>query len=205
VSDVIRNGGRMFFSMQYDKPVGQYVWVRAKRGTQYGAASLTAGRAPTAPPYGYPDDYRLAYDSGTQTLSWSGYLNGDYDANGEVNVADLNVIPIHMNKSGPFAYGTPEYIVDGTGDQVINMRDIRCVGNNFALNIYQGYDLFRVDSANDVPANPLTAEPGLAVTHIDGTSYDASANPLAPGWYYVRPVRSDNGAYGGRSNAVEVQ
>jgi hypothetical protein len=211
-SDQQRGAGRLAFDLDYDNAAGDYLWLRSVNGGARSLASDPAGLPIDAPALGYPDEYDLRYEGGA--WSWYPFLRGDYDGNSNVTVMDLQALPKHFNEPGPFDPGSWGYIVDCNFDQVIDIRDLRNVQNYLKTEVLSGnYALFRVDSAGEVPVNPLGAETAFPVIehmHFDGQfPLDFSARPRAswivasqPGWYYVRAELA--AGYGPRSNAVQI-
>lgn len=77
-------------------------------------------------------------------LSWTAINLGDYDHNGEVNVADLIPLAQHYHESAPqdqpWTRLNPRYWVDGDGNNEINIADLTTIARNFG-NSLDHYDL----------------------------------------------------------------
>ena len=86
-------------------------------------------------------------------LQWYYTNPGDYDQNGEVNIADLTPLGINLGRSGPFLESIMEYMVDGDGNGEINISDITPIAVNFG-NSVQGYTLYAGVEGTGYPPDP---------------------------------------------------
>ena len=76
-----------------------------------------------------------AADPGPLRLEWT-YVNvGDYDSNGEVNIADLTPIGQHFGKRGPFEPYSIESVIDGDDNEEINISDLTPIGAHFGVSV----------------------------------------------------------------------
>lgn len=138
---------------------------------------------------GLVDD--LAYNAGSNTITWT-YANlGDYDLNGEVGVPDIT--PIATNYLAVVtAPNTIEEWIDGSGDDEVGIPDITPIATNY-LNQVASYRMLTAD-AEDGTFNPigepvLFGETGLfpktfevtvptgVLSYIAVQPLDASGNP----------------------------
>jgi hypothetical protein len=75
-------------------------------------------------------------------LAWTEVNKGDYDFNGEVNLADLNPLAVGFGNSvdrlAPDAREQAAYWVDGDGNGLINLADIQPIGGHFKSQV-SGY------------------------------------------------------------------
>jgi PKD repeat protein len=178
---------------------------------QSGKAVRSAPGTPASAP-------RLVLDPAAHTLSWGFNTQGDYDQNGEVNVADLQPLGVHFGAStggGPFPLDSVEAAVDGDGNGEINIADLQPIGANFGNKTSQ-YNIYSSTSFADYPATPTAANGAGAVlvgsvAHSAATGvanqgrlqYSYSVAAFAPGtFYWIRP--SDGTADGVASNAVSA-
>jgi outer membrane protein assembly factor BamB len=88
----------------------------------------------------------LHYSSGA--LRWSYLHPGDYDQNGEVNIADLSALATSFGKRGPFAAGSREGLIDGDGNGEIGLSDVSPIAANFGSLISE-YCVFRSNDPAD--------------------------------------------------------
>ncbi|MCB1217897.1 hypothetical protein KDL44_10915, partial [bacterium] len=83
-------------------------------------------------------------------LNWTAVNLGDYDHNGEVNVADLIPLALYFGESmdGSEAWSrfNPRYWVDGDGNGELNLADITTIARNFGNTI----DHFRLYADGDL-------------------------------------------------------
>jgi hypothetical protein len=111
--------------------------------------SLARGlRSASAPPSGDRNrlsDFTVTDIGGGQVqLSWTQVNVGDYDFNGEVNIADLTplagVLGQTYDRSVPGAADTKVYWLDGDGNGEVNIGDLAPIGQNYGAYI-NGYVL----------------------------------------------------------------
>jgi hypothetical protein len=157
-----------------------------------------------------PDLVGAENETGGFDLSWGYYSTGDYDQNGEVNIADLTPI------AGRFKQSTVDgdrdaldRLLDGDGNTEINLADITPIASNFH-NLVAAYRVFRADGPD-----PLTATSTLVVE----ITFDSSTVPtdsrrlfsavvqgadlVAGTYYFVRPYDTGTGDVGPPSNVVQ--
>ncbi|MCH7471738.1 hypothetical protein IIA79_02160, partial [bacterium] len=100
-----------------------------------------ASAAPTAHPLSKVPDFRVSLGpSNSAIFEWSYRNHGDYDQNGEVNIADLT--PVGQNFGAMI--GDPGWaaaqVADGDGNGEVNIADISPIGQNFLASV-EGYVL----------------------------------------------------------------
>jgi hypothetical protein len=111
------------------------------------AAAADAARARLNLITGSPNDF----------LQWQHSCPGDYDQNGEVNVADLTPLGQNFGESGAFQYHETLYQVDGDGNGIINISDITPIGVYYGVQA-TSYNVYRSSTPqDDYPAG--NAEP----------------------------------------------
>jgi len=167
----------------------------------------------SAPPVNAESAPLLMYIAASSTLGWGYFDSGDYDQNGEVNVADLTPLGLHFGEAGPFASDSAQAVIDGDGNGEINLADVTPIGLNFGRRV-EGYRVYVADSVDGYPASGA-APNGAGVTLVDSISLIESSSGPARRWlsaqvvpteykqyYWVRPY--DGLVDGTASNAVEV-
>jgi hypothetical protein len=149
----------------------------------------------------------LTLDEPGELLSWGFASQGDYDQNGEVNVADLTPIAMHFQAVGPFARSTARSVIDGNSDGEINIADLTPIAQNlgatlFSYSVYRGNDMGDVPSTNSGPngadaALLGTVNLGVAIGDAKqarlGFTFSTGAIP-ANAVYWVRPHDAGDGA-----------
>ncbi len=91
------------------------------------------------------NDVSVDVDNLTVTFTWKEKNRGDYDRNGEVNVADVSVIAQYWQlTSGPPENAEIMELVDGDRDGVISITDVTPIAESFFATI-QGYRIWRSD------------------------------------------------------------
>jgi hypothetical protein len=99
-------------------------------------------------------------------------LNGDYDQNGEVNLADLKPLGQHLGEH----ITDPTHLIaaiDGDGNREINLGDIRPIAMNYRQS--PSYGIYRSRSAADVPLDI----PDTSSIPLPEVVYTSSPAPLA--------------------------
>jgi len=117
---------------------------------------------------------RLIYWEGQYV--WYYFNQGDYDQNGEVNIADLTPLGAHFGATGPFEWRTDLACIDGDDNGELNIADITPLGNNFG-NSLDGYRVYYSFSSGDYPADNLAPNGPGALLSIDAPFYSAIADP----------------------------
>jgi hypothetical protein len=113
------------------------------------------GKQVSAPPADDSSATHLSIDNVDHELFWSNAFTGDYDQNGEVNIADLT--PIGANFKKVFTTSDENYakyeVIDGDENGEINLADLTPIGANFRSHI-SGYDIYRTPllSPDEVPS-----------------------------------------------------
>jgi PKD repeat protein len=137
--------------------VDDATWSQLKAGLrkmlEAGLSGDGSYKAVLAAPSGGGSAANLQLDAGSATLSWYLALQGDYDQNGEVNIADITPIAQNFGNVGPFAEGSAEAVVDGDGNGEINIADLTPIGQNFgrtanSYNVYRSSDPADVGTGN---------------------------------------------------------
>jgi PKD repeat protein len=158
----------------------------------------------------------LSLDNASRELTWYFYSQGDYDENGETNIADLQPIGVHWKATthgaGEFLPASVESEVDGDANGEINIADLQPIGLNYKKAV-AGYHIFTSDTADGLPAQP--GDPSTLLPAADVPLSAASGDPhdgrlrfsytfptLADKSYvWVRPF--DPASEGTPSNAVQ--
>jgi len=92
----------------------------------------------------------VTYSSGN--LVWYYFQQGDYDQNGEVNVADLTPLGANFGTAGPFSWQDAISCVDGDNNGELNIADVTPIGMNFG-NRMEGYHIYQSTSQVDYPTS----------------------------------------------------
>jgi hypothetical protein len=150
------------------------------------------------------DDLRIEAGA-TDTLVWSYRNSGDYDQNGEVNVADLVPIGNYYLRTAAESIWQRAQLADGDHNGEVNVADLTVIGSNL-LNSIQGYAVFEglsetgpwIDSHQRASFAQGTSPTGggpLRFTH-------KLASATGGTWYAVRANFGET-IGGMQSNAVE--
>lgn len=182
-------------------------------------AQCGTAKAPSTPPctvLNQVSDLQAVDDGGGGVnLSWSYRSCGDYDQNGEVNVADLTEIGRHFEKNILSPDWDEARLADGDGNTEVNVSDITPIGVHFN-NQVAGYKVFRCMDPGDCPVGvddpngsgageaAQAAMPGAPTGPGGELQFEANAADHTDGMYYwVRPYDA-GGALGARSNVVQL-
>jgi hypothetical protein len=93
---------------------------------------------------------RMEYDPETNQVKWYYFQPGDYDQNGEVNLADLSrlgkfflsqIDTVH----NPAVYTEAKYVVDGDGNGEINIADLVPIAAGYGTQV-SGYSVHAMDN-----------------------------------------------------------
>jgi len=123
------------------------------------ALHFAAGPAPqraasAVPPQNEP---LTVEDWNYQEIRWYYDNWGDYDQNGEVNIADLGPLASHFGEtplSGQHFYQADvQSLIDGDRNGEINIGDLAAIGLHFGHSALGGYDVFKSESGEDYPAD----------------------------------------------------
>jgi len=165
-------------------------------------SGLPVQHSASAVPDTYASSSYITWNQGTATLNWYYANQGDYDQNGEVNLADLTPLGIHFGAQGPFAHSTALSVVDGDGNGEINLADITPISLGFTNDCLGGYKVYATVLPSDYPQSPTEAP---SIGTLDSLAWaSAAGNPgadrlsfqyVVPGpvpntYYWVRPVSS---------------
>lgn len=157
---------------------------------------------------------RLVYDDSELKLCWEYRFPGDYNHSFTVSTSDLTLIGQHMGKTGPFDDMSYEAVVDGNGDNRIDLNDAYYVWKWYGT--IPQYAIFASTNPTDYPQFNDSA-PNLApIATIFGASArsDSWLDPnrrgeleftledLQPGMYYWVRLVDENGYCGTPSNLV---
>ena len=98
-------------------------------------------------------------DRHSMTVSWYHDLSGDYDQNGEVNIADLTPLTRHFGESavGSWEDNSIQEVLDGDGNREINLADITVIARFFGNRI-DGFELFLAEGTEHVAFSPGAGE-----------------------------------------------
>jgi hypothetical protein len=146
-----------------------------------------------------PDLFVMPQLDGTNTITWVETLTGDFDGDGEVNVADITPIAVNYLKRYGQGYGdtvndsNDRYLLyakgtaysEGTSDTdaatELGVPDITAIAQNYLMgppsNGFAGYDVWRIPLAGGTPVripNPTDADaPSIVRTGMyeAGTSF----------------------------------
>ena len=150
-----------------------------------------------------PDDNlsktTLRFTDATNTF-WYYYSTGDYDQNGETNIADLTPLGRHFGKTGPFEESSVLSVVDYDSNDIINISDVTGIGIGYGSTVsnYNFYESF--DPDNEYPATNNEAPKLDALTNVpfsgavgdkslDRLSFGLNLEATSPGaGYWVRPA-----------------
>jgi PKD repeat protein len=133
-------------------------------------------------------DLSFSTAGGSVTFSWSYRNQGDYDQNGEVNVADLTPIGLHYHKVQGGPDWTEAQLADGDENGEVNIGDVTPIGQNYQA-VVDGYLLQsgpaasgpwdqagQLDGQGDIPTGGGRRECELSI-----------AEPAVSTWYRVAP------------------
>ncbi|MCH7472097.1 PKD domain-containing protein [bacterium] len=155
----------------------------------------------------------LAWEGDNDILAWHYYSQGDYDQNGETNVADLTRLGANFGVKGPFDPTTSLALIDGDGNGELSITDLTPIGVNFRR-VVGSYNIYGSASETDYPAGNEEGNGAGAVLlgSVDfaeavGTPAERKqfsfevGDPEANLFYWVRPA--DGGHEGTPSNLLE--
>ncbi|MCB1220099.1 MAG: IPT/TIG domain-containing protein [Planctomycetales bacterium] len=119
--------------------------------------AMSGERSTSAPPKAAHSVPELKGSILTGQLEWYYRNRGDYDQNGEVNVADITQLGVKLNTVSEtpgesFDIASVEWQVDGDENGNINISDITPLGANIGNSVSGGYNIYTSDSESDYPA-----------------------------------------------------
>lgn len=153
-----------------------------------------------------PDDNlsrtTLEFLDATSTF-WYYYSTGDYDQNGETNIADLTPLGRHFGEIGPFDESSVQSVIDYDSNEVINISDITGIGIGYGSTVSQysfyesinhetdypstNAEIPKLDPIDNVPFGSHTGDKSL-----DRLSFNLNLDETLPGaGYWVRPADGD--------------
>jgi hypothetical protein len=146
----------------------------------------------------------LSGSAAEASLRWDYLLPADYDQNGEVNIADITPIGLHLRKTSASPDWEQARLADGDANQEVNLADITPLAVNFH-NTVDGYILqFSAQSATgpwttlqNVPVAQGETGGGNSIRH-----FLVELSPASPGWYSVVPF--SGASQGSVSNVVQL-
>jgi YD repeat-containing protein len=160
-----------------------------------GSATLGVSAKPQA--FGYIDN-----GDGTASFSWEHHNVGDYDQDGEVNIADLTPVGVHFKRVSGDANWAAASIADGDENGEVNVADLTPIGQHFKT-LVSGYALEQSATATgpytagaDLPVSAGVAQPRKTYTH--------TLVPVESGWYRVRAYSADDPDNGPASDPLQV-
>jgi PKD repeat protein len=141
------------------------LWAELKRELAR-VLQENAGRIAAQAPRTDASAPALSLDEGSLTLNWDHACQGDYDQNGEVNVADLTPIAQHFLETsggGPFPRDSVQSVIDGDGNGEINIADLSPIGSNFQARV-GSYEVVASLTITDFPTENAGGDGATAET-----------------------------------------
>lgn len=105
--------------------------------------------APTGPDNAV-GDLSLSGEAGSRQLAWSYRNVGDYDRNGEVNIADLTPIGLHFQKTKDSADWDAARLADGDENGEVNIADVTPIGRHLLAQLERYRVLAAADGASEL-------------------------------------------------------
>ncbi len=166
-------------------------------------------RAVSAAPDDALSQSTLAWDAGTNTLSWYYRNTGDYNQNSQVGIDDLTPLGAHWNETAtppPFAEAGVQSVIDGNANGQLNIGDLTPIGINWHKRAIGGYNVYASTSLADYPTPP-TAANGTSANLLGNVAFSAATGtsierkrfayvvtaPAGVDYYWVRPNDSLGG------------
>jgi hypothetical protein len=169
--------------------------------------TIVFAREPTSP--GQPGKHaptatnaEATFNTGSNTLSWTWQLAGDYNQNGEVAVDDLIPLAMYFGESAPF---TPiEEVVNGDGNDLIELADINPINANL-LSAVDSWAIYSGSALEYPNFGDLVGTLGFGSFLGDPAAERISfetliGDPQPDAFYWLRPVYQ--GLQGTESNAT---
>lgn len=149
----------------------------------------------------------LVGGSGPHYLVWTYVNQGDYDLNGEVNIADLTPVGLHFGLNSSHPLWLLAQAADGDGNGEVNIADVTPIGVNYGGAV-RGYRVWATtgladswQQVDDVPFANVRRNPGRprfvqpiadpAFTHYSLWTYDNSE--YEGGWSNTAVVGANAG------------
>ena len=119
------------------------------------AFSATAKTAST-PPDSALSQTQLWWDETSAILTWRFYNQGDYDQNGEVNIADLTPLGLYFGQplSYPADENTARACADGDHNGELNIADLTPIGSEYGNNLLSGWSVYQCADVGQYPSSP---------------------------------------------------
>ncbi|MEZ5338806.1 MAG: IPT/TIG domain-containing protein [bacterium] len=174
--------------------------------------AMSGERISSAPPKAAHSVPELKGSITSGKLEWFYRNRGDYDQNGEVNVADITQLGVKLNTVSPvpgesFDIASVEWQVDGDENGNINISDITPLGANIGNSVSGGYNIYTSELESDYPATggangagsillgnlggtpPLSEALNFASKSTQHLSFEfVLGDPLPGKYYWVRPT-----------------
>jgi hypothetical protein len=180
--------------------------------------SMAATRLASAPPSAEHSRVELNGSVFSGKLEWYYRNRGDYDQNGEVNVADITPLGINLGTDNvvpgtSFDESSVLWMVDGDENGSINISDITPLGSNLGNSASSGYNIYASDDEADYPdsdnglANgtgssliasmagtpPLSDADNFALKATEHLHFSFELpDPLPGAYYWVRPAQGSS-------------
>ena len=119
------------------------------------------------------------------TMSWQGQLDGDYNQDGEVGLADLVPLSRHLGERAPFEQGSIQQMLDGDGNGEVNIADVQVIARNYGRRITH-YAVLGSNEARDHPADSGTVGPGAQLLGQLATAEGSGEGRLQYSWLLDR-------------------
>ena len=182
---------------QLDKPAGvdAALWRELKTELTRVLAAVDAEHAVSAAPSDalskVPDLVVGPGAGGAAEFTFSYRCTGDYDQNGEVNIADLTPVGVNFGKTISSPGWDSAQVADGDDNGEINIADLTPIGQHFATRV-TGYELQMASSSDpggswsalaDIPLTDGAIPGGGGFRHFDY----ALDSPTSDMYYRVVP------------------
>jgi hypothetical protein len=185
----------------WKKLTAELARVLKVEGTQKRVSAAPTGKGSA------PGGFWLASDGGTGAdASWYYRNQGDYDLNGEVNIADLTQVGLAFGRKSVEANWEDVQRVDGDGNGEINIADVTPMGQNYG-GVLAGF-LLETSPTGDAPWTPVSWVPYTAPPPgtEDAPGFTRNiADPGATDYYRVTPTANASEPYAFGSPGPAVQ
>lgn len=170
-------------------------------------SARAASKAPSAPGNAVDDLIITSQTALSVDLQWTEHHVGDYDNNGEVNIADMTPVGMFFNATVATS-DDPDFarMVDGDSNGEVNLADLTPIGSNYG-SVLTGYVLYTDPEGTQAIGSGVTVlradqspETGTPLVY----HYTAPLDGGSPS-FNVRPVNgAELGTPGPQSNIAEV-